>query len=543
MYSEIKLAPRSSRAKPDAIAVFIFDKAKQLPEGYQPLDAQLGGGLAEAIKRTEFSAGLGTITTLYPVQGPQRVFVCGLGDPVRFESNALRTAAAKLTAAADAAGVRRLQLEIMPGVGYRLAPEQVGAAVGDGFVIGHFNFKAFQGAAKKSQKQDETNKNSDLTLEVPSELRDGIEQALAVGHGVNTTRRLAATPPNVADPAYIVTEARQLAQRTGIKCSVIDEKKAHELGMGGLIAVGRGGSKPPALICLEWKGPAQRNRSGSKSKKKTTRTTATPSGSTTAPQGPIMLVGKAVTFDTGGYSLKPDGGKGMKYDKCGGMTVLGAMEAVAMLKLPIHVVGLVPVAENMIDEDAYRVDDILTMYNGVTVEVTNTDAEGRLILADALAYGTKRYKPRAVIDLATLTGGVVVALGSSSAGLFCNDDGLLDRMQRAATSPAKSSGVCPCGMNTASCSSPAMPTSSTPANAKRTPSRALPSCRTSSAAKAPKVCPPSLGPTSTSPAPPPSKKTPPFTPPAPPATACACSRKCSRHGKTSRAPRPAPVKS
>ncbi|MFW6059625.1 MAG: leucyl aminopeptidase family protein [Phycisphaeraceae bacterium] len=431
MYSEIKLAPRSSRAKPDAIAVFVFDKAKQLPEGYRPLDERVGGALAEAIKRTEFSAALGVVSTLYPMQGPQRVFVCGLGDPAQFDGNALRAAAAKLTRTASGAGVRRLQLAVMPGVGYRLAPDQVGAAVGDGFAIAQFEFDQFKGAAAKAQKQEETNKTPELTLEVANELRDAVDEALAVGQAVSTARRLAATPPNVADPVQVVQEARQMAQRTGLKCSVIDEKKAKELGMGGLVAVGGGGSKPPALICLEWKGSRQRSRGKKTASRSGGNQGGSASGGASGGQGPVMLVGKAITFDTGGYSLKPGGGRDMKYDKCGGMTVLGAMEAVALLKLPIHVVGLVPVAENMIDEDAYRVDDILTMHNGVTVEVTNTDAEGRLILGDALAYGTKRYKPRAVIDLATLTGGVVVALGSFCAGVFCNDDDLRERLQRA----------------------------------------------------------------------------------------------------------------
>ena len=438
MYSEIKLAPRSSRAKPDALAVFVFDKARQLPDGYRALDDSLGGVLSEAVQRTEFSAGLGTVTSLYPMQGPQRIFVCGLGDPARFDGNALRTAVVKLTRAADRAAVRRLKLEVLDGVGYRLSPEQVGAAAGDGCGIALFDFDQFTGAAKKAQKkQDEPSKPDDLTLEVDSELRDSLDQALTISRGARTARRLAATPPNVANPAHIVTECRQLAQRTGLKCSVIDPKKAEELGMGGLLAVGRAGSTPPALICLEWKGSRQRSKSGgtgkTTKKKTTTKTQKQTQAQNTgaAQQGPVMLVGKAITFDTGGYSLKPDGGKGMKYDKCGGMNVIGAMEAVASLKLPIHVVGLIPVAENMIDEDAYRVDDILTMANGVTVEVTNTDAEGRLVLGDALAYGTKRYKPRAIVDLATLTGGVVVALGTAAAGMFCNDDALRTRMQNA----------------------------------------------------------------------------------------------------------------
>jgi leucyl aminopeptidase len=155
-----------------------------------------------------------------------------------------------------------------------------------------------------------------------------------------------------------------------------------------------------------------------------------------APQGtkkdkPLLLVGKGVTFDTGGYSLKSDGGKGMKYDKCGAMNVIGAMQAIANLKIKRRVVGIVGLAENMIDREAYRVDDILTFCNGVTCEITNTDAEGRLVLADCLAYGTKTYEPAGVVDFATLTGGVVVALGKKIAGVWATDDNLLDKLSAA----------------------------------------------------------------------------------------------------------------
>jgi len=188
--------------------------------------------------------------------------------------------------------------------------------------------------------------------------------------------------------------------------------------MGGLLAVGSAGSAPPALICLEWPGRSARS-----------------AGSNRAPAAPILLVGKAVTFDTGGYSLKPnDSMVSMKYDKCGGAAVIGALHAVAALKLPVRVVGLIPAVENMIASASYRPDDILTMGNAVTVEVTNTDAEGRLILADALAYGCRQFRPRAVIDLATLTGGIVVALGTHGAGLFCADEPLRQRLLAAAES-------------------------------------------------------------------------------------------------------------
>jgi leucyl aminopeptidase len=241
---------------------------------------------------------------------------------------------------------------------------------------------------------------------------------LQVGESVNLARALAATPPNVANPAHLVELAKRVAKETGMACKVIDAASARKLGMGGLVAVGQAGSTPPALIALEWNGGRPARQPGK--------------GQGKAKAGPVLLVGKAITFDTGGYSLKDAKGMlGMKYDKCGGAAVLGAMHAIASLKLPVHVVGLIAAAENMVDSTAYRPNDIITHHNGVTCEITNTDAEGRLVLADALAYGCRTYRPAAVIDLATLTGGVIVALGSITAGLFCNHAQLRARVMDA----------------------------------------------------------------------------------------------------------------
>jgi leucyl aminopeptidase len=205
-----------------------------------------------------------------------------------------------------------------------------------------------------------------------------------------------------------------MARQAGLRCRVIDYAAARRMGMGGLVSVGQGSATKPCLIILEHR-PA--------------RIAASARGTR------LALVGKTITFDTGGYSLKVNNGmKGMKYDKCGGMAVLGAMRAVAALRLPVHVFGVLPAAENMVAGDAYRPDDIITMLNGVTVEVTNTDAEGRLVLADALAYTCRTLKATAVVDMATLTGGVVVALGSWCAGLWCDDAGLRKRLDAAAAS-------------------------------------------------------------------------------------------------------------
>ncbi|MEX0654529.1 MAG: leucyl aminopeptidase family protein [Phycisphaeraceae bacterium] len=424
MYRTIRRTPRPGRARPDALALFLFEGADTVPADYQPWDDRLDNALADLLRRPEFTAARGTVTPAYPAAGADRLFVCGLGKPERFDANALRAAAARLLRAAAAAGVQRLEVACPAELHDKLDAEQAGLALGDGFAIAHFDFDAFKGAAGQPDAKAKTPpKPVDLHVTLDRALAAGFDRALAVGEGQHTARTLAATPPNVANPRYIVDHCRKLARKTGLRCTVIDAKKAEQLGMGGITAVGRAGSTPPALVALEWPGRAR--PSGGSGRAATTKKKQPPAS-------PILLVGKAVTFDTGGYSLKVGGAmQGMKYDKCGGMAVIGAMQAVANLKLDLPVVGLVPVVENMIDEHAYRVDDIITLYNGVTVEITNTDAEGRLILADALAYGTRHYQPRAVLDLATLTGGVVVALGSYCAGLWCNDDDLRRRLHAA----------------------------------------------------------------------------------------------------------------
>lgn len=395
MYRLIRAA--ESAGKSQAIAIALFEKTAKLPGEYTALDKGMGGVIAETIGRTEFSAGRGMVTAVYPTgksKGLPRVYILGLGDREKFTAEAVRIASAKLTRAAYAAKITAIELRLDATVDRsKLSLEDLGRAIGDGAAVANFEFDSFKGSSKV------VGKPIDLALVAQAATRRGIELGLRVGDSVNLARTLAATPPNVANPAYLVNEAKRIAKKTGLRCTILDAAKAKSLGMGGLIAVGAAGSTPPAMIILEHKPARARNT-----------------------KGPILLVGKAVTFDTGGYSIKPaDGMDKMKYDKCGGMAVLGAMHAVASLKLPIHVVGIVPAAENMIAANAYRPGDIVTFCNGVTSEITNTDAEGRLILADALAYGTRTYKPAAVIDLATLTGGVVVALGPYCAGCFCSN--------------------------------------------------------------------------------------------------------------------------
>ena len=234
-----------------------------------------------------------------------------------------------------------------------------------------------------------------------------VREAVHLAAGVNYTRQIAHQPANVINPTTLAREARKLAQQTKLKCTVLDMPQLKRLRMGGLLAVGSGSGTKPCLIRLDYRG-APRARTNT------------------------VLIGKAITFDTGGYSLKPSTSiTGMKFDKCGGATVMGIMKAVAALKLPCNLVGLIAAAENAVSQDAYRPDDIITMASGKTVEIVSTDAEGRLVLADALWYAQKHCKPTAMIDYATLTGGVVVALGRTAAGIMCNDDALCGELGEA----------------------------------------------------------------------------------------------------------------
>lgn len=237
------------------------------------------------------------------------------------------------------------------------------------------------------------------------EINDIIKKSKKITSGVLLTRDISNMPPNDCNPSTIAKTAKELAIKYKMRYKIIEKKELKKQGFGGIIAVGNGSSNEPKLIILEYN-----KISNSK---------------------PIVIVGKAVTFDTGGISLKPSEKMDeMKFDKCGGCAVLGIMKAVAELKLSINVIGIIPTVENMPGNYAYRPGDIIKLYNGKTVEIINTDAEGRLILSDALAYGEKKYSPKAIIDLATLTGACIVALGNNVAGFLSNNIKLANEIMR-----------------------------------------------------------------------------------------------------------------
>ncbi|MGH9319300.1 MAG: leucyl aminopeptidase, partial [Vicinamibacteria bacterium] len=236
-------------------------------------------------------------------------------------------------------------------------------------------------------------------------IRRGLDRGERIARAVNYTRELGNTPPNEMTPARLGEHALELAEEHGMECEVLDREALEEMKMGGILGVGSGSVNEPRLIVLRFRG-----------------------GRKSAP--PTAIVGKAVTFDTGGISIKPSARmEDMKYDKMGGCAVLGVLKAAALLKLRKNLIGVVPAAENMPSGTAYRPGDILRSYSGKTIEIINTDAEGRLILADALAWAVEQ-KPREIIDLATLTGACVVALADTASGAFGSDE-LVERMVEA----------------------------------------------------------------------------------------------------------------
>ena len=356
----------------------------------------------------------------------RRVYLAGLGPSEKITPEVLRQC--------GAAVVRTLQRHNVSSAAL-LPPKISGVELGEfveylviGAELAGFCFTQYWGTVHNA-KEEKKPTGLQLTIlaskDQHKQVQAAVDRGRLVAEAQNMARTLASRPGNDINPPVLAQIAKDLARKTGLACKILDEKELAKLNMGGILGVG-GGSihAPPRLIALEYNPAPPASSASVKSHKKAANHH---NGET------LLLVGKAITFDTGGISIKPAEKMGkMIYDKCGGIDVLGVMRAVAQIKPPIRVVGLLAAAENVISSMAYRPGDILTMYNGVTVEITNTDAEGRLVLGDAIAWGIETYQPSAVIDLATLTGGVITALGRSTAGIMSNSDELVAELSKAA---------------------------------------------------------------------------------------------------------------
>ncbi len=331
----------------------------------------------------------------------KRLFAIGGGRLSEFTSADLRKAADTAVRALKAKAVTRIALSLDPGYG---SAEFVAAAV-EGAILG-----AFEPDLHKTQKGDKPPVASFTIVTASEDAEAGIARGRILGEAQNLTRTLVNEPANLLPPMALAARAEAMARAQGLECEVLDQDRMKQLGMGSLLGVAMGSAEPPALIVIRYR-PAD------------------PAASNGAHLG---LVGKGVTFDTGGVSIKPaEGMEKMKYDMAGGAAMIGAMQAIAQLKPSIPVTALIPAVENMCGSRAQRPGDIVTSLSGKTIEVLNTDAEGRLILADAMTYA-RRLGCTHLVDAATLTGAIVVALGHVNVGVFANDDALLTKLLAAA---------------------------------------------------------------------------------------------------------------
>jgi leucyl aminopeptidase len=443
-------------ARGDAVAVFVTEGSTDAGEsGAMLSDAErqavarlLAAGVSRGKAREvhfdilDGQAGRARPAGRASTAGYRRVLVAGIGPADKVSNEAVRQAAGALAKACRRQRLRDIAVvlptlhrggDASPSTG----PAATAEAIATGLLLASFRYDEYKGtAANQKAKKDDDEKGPRaftivLSEEDLPEARQGVERARAIAEGQNFARTIASRPGNDINPPTLAKVAQELAREVGLTIRVLDEKQMRKLGMGGILAVGAGSNAtPPRMIVLEWNGGGAGKKSRIEDRGSRMAKGKPSRSSILHPQSsPLLVVGKAITFDTGGISIKPADKMGrMIYDKCGGMTVLGLMAAVARLKLPIPVVGILASAENHISDTAYRPGDILRMYNGVTVEVTNTDAEGRLVLGDALAWGIETYKPQAVVDLATLTGGVVVALGKTMAGVMSNSDELVKEL-------------------------------------------------------------------------------------------------------------------
>lgn len=403
-----KLGP-AEKLKTACLVVGVHTRNRLSPLG-AALDDALEGQLKAILRRQDFSGEIGQTHMLYDPRdcATPRILLVGLGDHKTFTphqfSNALSPGFARLEQSAVTDCVVLLPNTADDDTSYRLVREAVQAA--ETAVYRFDQCKSDSKPPKKPLKRIGFVVQSRPQL---TQAKHATEHGRAIGVGSRLAKDLANLPGNLCTPTYLAQQAQALARgNRKLKVNVLSEAQMSKLGMGSLLSVSRGSRQPAKLIVLEYKG----GKAGAK---------------------PVALVGKGLTFDAGGISIKPSANMDeMKYDMCGGASVLGTIAACVELDLPVNVVGVVPSSENLPDGDANKPGDIVTSMSGQTIEILNTDAEGRLILCDALTY-TERFEPAAVIDIATLTGACIVALGDQASGLMANDDTLAQDLLEAGT--------------------------------------------------------------------------------------------------------------
>ncbi len=381
----------------DVVAVMASEGAQLMAAG-QALDTASGGRIAKAMKAARFTGGAGQVADVLAPDGVDfaRVLVIGVGKADGADGLAVERWAGNAVKRVLTSGAEKLVLQ--PDALPTVSKADAGAHAAMGARLAAYRFDTYR--TKLKPEQTPTLTAVEIMLDGPAAARARAEKDAAIVEGVFFARDLVSEPPNILYPETFAERLRDL-ETIGVDVDVLDPGTMERLGMGALLGVAQGSARPARLVTMSWKG------AGSKKSK------------------PLALVGKGVTFDTGGISLKPGAGMDeMKGDMGGAAAVAGTMRTLALRKAKANVVGIVALVENMPGANAQRPGDIVTTMSGQTIEVLNTDAEGRLILADAVWYAQDKFDPAAVIDLATLTGAVIVALGHENAGMYANDEDL-----------------------------------------------------------------------------------------------------------------------
>src|SRR5437762_451653 len=382
------------------VVVGVFDNRK-LSLSAELIDRASNGYISEIIRRGDMEGKLGATLLLHNVRGTlaDRVLLVGLGKERDFRDKEFRQGIRSAVKLLNETGSYEAVIYLTEE---KVKRREVAWRVEHAVVVAMEAVYRFD--EMKSQPAEVRRPLRKLTLSVPqrSDLAAGEAAAargLAIAHGMNLTRDLGNLPANICTPTYLAERAQALAKELGFSCQVLDRPQLEELKMGSFLSVTAGSDQPPKFIVLEYNGAGKK-------------------------QKPLVLIGKGITFDSGGISLKPGQDMDhMKFDMSGAATVIGTFRAIAELKAKINLVGLVAACENMPNGRATKPGDIVRSMSGQTIEVLNTDAEGRLILCDALTYA-ERFEPAAVVDIATLTGAMVVALGHIACGVFSNNEGL-----------------------------------------------------------------------------------------------------------------------
>ncbi len=385
----------SSRKKTEMLCGFVLEDSDKIL-GLNKISSKITSSIKQSLKDINGEMGKITIVPTNNKTPAKRILLAGIGKKEKITNNTIRFVSGKI--AQKARELKLKEFTIIAPPSNVIEPISSTSQITEGCKMALYKFEKFK------SKKEGSSPDLSILVSKSNKISKAIKNSEIISDAVIFTKSIANLPPNECSPTTLATFSKSIAKKNKMKCVVFSKNELKKKGFGGIIAVGKGSKNEPNLIVLEHYG-GHRN------------------------EKPIVLVGKAVTFDTGGISLKP-GEKmdEMKFDKCGGCTVLGIMKAVSELRLPVNVIGIVPSVENMPGSESYRPGDIIKLYNGKTAEILNTDAEGRLILADALAYGEKQYAPKAIIDFATLTGACIIALGNNVAAIVSNNERLKQKI-------------------------------------------------------------------------------------------------------------------